>query len=267
MTQPTGLTANINPASLTVTGETAASKTYDRTTTASISTSGASLSGVVQGDTVNLVTSGVTGTFASANAGTGVAVTVAGNTISGASASNYTVTQPTGLTANINPASLTVTANNQTSLFGMPDPTLTYTTSGLVSSDSASIVLSGSLTRQAGQAAGNYSILQGTLAANSNYSLAYVGGVLQIVPQVLAGDSSSFPFGVASGISNTSIAPSILNTTAQTAMQSQTQAIKQQSKEAQKQFVFDVGSNANNPDWDKLLVLNGGMRLPEFASN
>ena len=63
--------------------------------------------GVFSGDTVTLNTSGATGTFASENVGTGITVTVAGLTLSGAQAGDYTLTQPT-TTANITPATLTV---------------------------------------------------------------------------------------------------------------------------------------------------------------
>ncbi len=106
ITQPT-TTANITPAGLTVSGITASNKVYDANTTAALITSAATLVGVFSGDIVNLNTGGASGTFASQNAGTGITVTVAGLTISGAQASNYTLTQPT-TTATITPAVLTV---------------------------------------------------------------------------------------------------------------------------------------------------------------
>ena len=106
LTQPT-TTANITPAGLTVSGITAANKVYDASTAATLNTTSATLVGVFNGDTVNLNAGGATGTFASENVGTGITVTVAGLTISGAQASDYTLTQPT-TTANITPAGLTV---------------------------------------------------------------------------------------------------------------------------------------------------------------
>ena len=48
---------------LTVTGITAAAKVYDGTTAATIDPGGATLSGVLSGDVVNLVTTGATGSF------------------------------------------------------------------------------------------------------------------------------------------------------------------------------------------------------------
>src|SRR5205807_1358974 len=90
-------------------------KVYDKTTTASLSGTG-TLNGVVGSDAVTL--SGTPASaFASANVGTGIAVTTTGYTLTGANASNYSLAQSTGLTANITAQTLTVTgasANNKT---------------------------------------------------------------------------------------------------------------------------------------------------------
>ena len=107
------LTQTVNQAVLTVSGITALNKVYIANTTATLNTSGAKLLGVVSGDTVNLGTSSATGTFASQNVGSGIAVAVAGLTISGAQASDYTLTEPTA-TANITPAALSITAVTNT---------------------------------------------------------------------------------------------------------------------------------------------------------
>ena len=101
VTQPTGLTATITSKTLTVTSAAASNKTYDGTTTATIS---GTLSGVIAGDVVTLTG---TGTFASANVGTGIVVTSA-STLAGADNANYALTQPTGLAANITQASQTI---------------------------------------------------------------------------------------------------------------------------------------------------------------
>ena len=105
------LSETVNQAVLTVSGITAANKVYNASTTAALNTSGATLVGVISGDTVNLNTGGATGTFAFQNVGTGITVTVAGLTISGAQAGDYTLTQPT-TTANITPAGPTVSVND-----------------------------------------------------------------------------------------------------------------------------------------------------------
>src|SRR6201999_819453 len=87
--------AHISPKCLTVAGETALNKVYDGSTSATLT--GGSLDGLVAGDTVTLTEGG---TFASANVGTGISV-AANDALSGASASNYSVVQPTGLAADI----------------------------------------------------------------------------------------------------------------------------------------------------------------------
>ncbi|WP_258001200.1 YDG domain-containing protein [Janthinobacterium sp. ROICE36] len=106
MANPTGFTANITPKALTVTGMTAGTRVYDGTTAATLS--GGALSGLVSGET--LLVSGGSGVFADKNAGNGKAGTVSGVGIADGSglASNYSVSNPTGLTASITPKALTV---------------------------------------------------------------------------------------------------------------------------------------------------------------
>jgi autotransporter-associated beta strand protein len=100
---------SITPAMLTVNGVTAKNKVYDSTTTATLNTSSATLSGIVNGDNVTLDASSYTATFSTKNVGIAIPVTVTGLALGGTQAGNYTLTQPTGLTANITPAMLTVT--------------------------------------------------------------------------------------------------------------------------------------------------------------
>jgi The GLUG motif. len=88
-------TMTIVPKALTVAGVTALDKVYDGTTLATLA--GGTLTGLISGDTVTLIE---VGTFATPNTGNGIAVTAAVS-LGGASAGNYTVTQPIGLTANI----------------------------------------------------------------------------------------------------------------------------------------------------------------------
>ena len=89
----------ITPATLTVVGTTVGTKTYDGTTTATLS--GSTLTGVLGGDTVTLGND-TTGTFNSPNAGTGIGVTT-GMTLGGGDAGNYVIVQPTDVTGTINP--------------------------------------------------------------------------------------------------------------------------------------------------------------------
>ena len=106
----TTLTANITPASLTVTGITAANKVYDGTTTATLNTASAAPNGVLPADAgnVTLLTTGATGSFADKSVGAGKLVTISGLTLSGSAAGNYALTQPT-TTADIIVGPFTVT--------------------------------------------------------------------------------------------------------------------------------------------------------------
>ncbi|MCE2844655.1 MAG: YDG domain-containing protein, partial [Sediminibacterium sp.] len=105
LTQPTGLTANITPAPLTIAGISGANKVYDRNTTASVTGSPIYI-GLVAGENLNVVGT-PTYSFANKNVGTAKPITVSGFT---APNGNYTLSaQPTGITADITPKLLTVT--------------------------------------------------------------------------------------------------------------------------------------------------------------
>jgi hypothetical protein len=93
----------INPKALTITGATASDKVYNGTTAATIT--GATLDGVIGSDNVAL--SAAAATFASADVATGIAVTT-NYTLVNSTASNYTVSQPSGLTASITQASQSI---------------------------------------------------------------------------------------------------------------------------------------------------------------
>jgi filamentous haemagglutinin family N-terminal domain len=105
---PTNLTADIYQKALTVAGVTATDKVYDGTTADALGTGNAVLSGFVNAAdqaSTTLSSGSATGTFSQADVGNGLAVAVSGLAVNN---SNYTVTQPTGLTANITPAPLAI---------------------------------------------------------------------------------------------------------------------------------------------------------------
>ncbi len=78
---------------------------------------------------------------------------------------------------------LTVTADNKSKLAGADDPSFTYQVTGLAGSDTEEAVLTGTLTRTAGETAGTYSITQGTLTVTGgNYDITFVPGTLTITP-------------------------------------------------------------------------------------
>ena len=103
--QPVGVTATISQASLAVSGITASSKVYDSGTVASLN--GTAQVTALVGDSVTATGTG-TGVFANKNVGIAKAVAISGYTLTGVDAGNYTVTQPTSVTASVNPANLTI---------------------------------------------------------------------------------------------------------------------------------------------------------------
>ena len=118
--QPALLSADITPKQLTIGSATAANKVFDGNDSAVIT---GTLVGIVAPDNVNLVG---TGTFASSAVGVNIPVTST-STITG-DISNYTLLQPTGLTANISAAALltqTITFATISNYFVYGDPTYT----------------------------------------------------------------------------------------------------------------------------------------------
>lgn len=181
VTQPT-LTADITAKSLTVSGASAQNKTYDGSTAATIS--GASLVGVESGDAVS-VSGG--GTFADANAANGISVS-ANLSLSGTDAGNYSLTQPTGLTANITKANQTITFGALADKATTDTPfSLTATaSSGLTvsytSSNTAVATISGSTLTIVGPGSTTITASQ---AGNTNYNAATYVAQTQVV--VLSG--------------------------------------------------------------------------------
>lgn len=103
----------------------------------------------------------------------------------------------------ITPATLEVTAHQQSKVYGDADPSLSYSVNGLRNGDEDSAVLNGGkLAREAGEnvRSQGYGIHQGDLAlASSNYTLVFKDGNLQITPAelVVSADSKSKTIGQA----------------------------------------------------------------------
>jgi hypothetical protein len=176
LTQPT-LSADIIGITLTVTGATADNKVYDGTTMATIS--GGSLVGIIDPDVVTLGAS-PSGTFASANVGTGISVTPA-LTLSGIDASGYMIIQPI-LAADITAKALTVKANDASKSYGDTNPELTVSYNGFANSESAASLTTAPMANTTATQfsdATTYSIVpNGGVAAN--YTFIYVNGTLTV---------------------------------------------------------------------------------------
>ena len=168
-------TATITRKTLTVSGITAADKTYNGTTTATVSTTGANYDGLVSGDALTVSASG---TFANKNAGTAKTVTLS-SSYSGADVGNYSITDQSSTTASITPKALTIsgtTAAGKT-YNGNTATTLSLgTLSGFVANETVSATASGTFdSKNAGSrtATAVYSLVDGTNGGlASNYSLA-----------------------------------------------------------------------------------------------
>ncbi|WP_448606010.1 MBG domain-containing protein [Paenimyroides ceti] len=98
-------------------------------------------------------------------------------------AENYTITY-TGADLTITKATLIIRADAKSKVYGSVDPTLTYTVTGLENGDDQSII-TGALTRVAGEAVGTYSIEQGTLATTANYDITYTAADFDITKATL----------------------------------------------------------------------------------
>ena len=139
-------TADIMPLGISVTGITVNDKVYDGGTSATISSNSVVLSGVLAADAgqVELSTNGYVATFASAEVGDNIGVSVSGLSLTGAKSGDYALTAPEGLTAKIAQAAVTITSGITAN-----DKVYDGGTSATISSNS--VVLSGVLAADAGQ--------------------------------------------------------------------------------------------------------------------
>ena len=205
ITQPTGLTANITAKTLTVTGTTVANKVYDGSNTATLT---GTLSGVVSTDAAN-VTLVPAGTFSQSSVGNNLVVTAA-DTLTGSAAMNYTITQPTGLRANITPAALTITALADSKVYGslttnngvtynssgVASATTGYTVAGLISGTSdavgsVTLTSTGGLATATVNSGAPYTITPSIISGNpanpglSNYSITFINAAMTVTPKLL----------------------------------------------------------------------------------
>ena len=198
--EPSGLTATnysitfsngtltVLPYALTVTADNK-SKVYGQADPAFT----ASYSGFVNGET-EAVLGGtlVLKRLAGENVG-GYAITPGGLT-----STNYAITFANG-TLSIEPAALTITADNQGTAYGAGLPALTVSYSGFVNGDTAASLTTAptvTTTATASSAAGTYPITASG-AADANYTISYVAGTLTVnpVPLTITANNQSTAYG------------------------------------------------------------------------
>ncbi len=176
---PVQISISVSPAVLTVTA-TSTMMTYG----GSLPALSYSMTGFVNGDNQGSSTTGApsitTGATSSSPVGN-YAINAAQGTLA---ATNYTFTFVNGVLA-INPATLTVTANNQSMSEGGNFPTFTYTMTGFVNGDTQGTATTGqpNITTDApnNPPVGTYNIIPslGTLVA-TNYTFTFVNGTLTV---------------------------------------------------------------------------------------
>ncbi len=172
----------VTQATLTITASNQ-TKTYG--TTFTFAGTEFTTTGLKNSDAVTSATITSTGAVATA--------TVAGNTYPiipsnavGSGLTNYNITYTNGAMT-VNKATLTVTANNQTKIYGSTNPTLTITYSGFVNGDSqASLTTQPTATTTATTASnvGSYTITPAG-GVSANYSFTYVTGSLTVTKATL----------------------------------------------------------------------------------
>ncbi|MGD0206552.1 MAG: YDG domain-containing protein [Verrucomicrobiota bacterium] len=192
-TNSPALSQTVNKATLTAGLTGTVSKPYDGTTTATLAAGNYTLSGVVSGDTVTL-NNPTSGTYDTRNQGTGKTVTVTGLAISGASATNYTLSSSStsGAVGTISAATLTYTANPANMIYGSAVPGLSGSVGGFVGSDTQASATTGTLAfttpATSSSSVGSYAINgSGLTANNGNYAFVQAAGnatALSLLPLV-----------------------------------------------------------------------------------
>jgi len=166
----------IAPAPLTIAAA-ANTKTYDGTTNAAAVPTVTGLQGF---DTVT----GLIETYDTKNVGTGKTLTVNTYTVNdGNAGANYTVNTVSSSAGEIDPATLTVMANDKSKMCGQPNPALTASYSGFITGEDTNVLTSPAVlntTATINSTAGAYPITASGAAA-ANYTVSYDNGTLTVV--------------------------------------------------------------------------------------
>jgi uncharacterized protein YaiE (UPF0345 family) len=171
-------TLTVTPAPLVVTANNA-SRVYGAANPAF----SANYSGFVNGDTVAVV-AGAPSFVTSATAASGVGSYAVTPSLGSLSAANYTFQTFSPGTLTVTAAALIVTPNNQSRPYNTANPILTYTLSGFVNGDSASVVSGTPVVSTAATTASSVGTYAITAAAGSlsavNYGFSFGTGVMTV---------------------------------------------------------------------------------------
>ena len=176
-------TLTVTPVALVITAN-AQSNIYG----AALPTLTASYSGLVNGDTASSLTTQpvLTTTATSASHVSGNPYTI---TASGAVDADYNISYASGAFT-VTPAPLSITANNQSKVYGAAIPSLTASFTGFVNGDtSASLTIQPALSTSAtvhSHVSGNPYTIIASGAADNDYSISYVNGSLTVTTAALS---------------------------------------------------------------------------------
>ena len=163
-------TVTITKAPLTITTG-GGSKTYDGDP---LTNATATISGLVNGETATVTATG-------SRTDVGSSQNTYSLTWGTAKESNYEITTETLGDLTVNPAVVTVTANDASKTYGENDPTFTASVTGLVGSDTVVYTM----TRDSGEDAGTYDITPSGAVTQGNYTVNYAKGVFTINPKAV----------------------------------------------------------------------------------
>ncbi|WP_207514102.1 MBG domain-containing protein [Longitalea luteola] len=177
------VTLTVNPKPVTIGFTTTpVTKVYDGNNNAVISAANLqfAVGDVVGADDVAISVSSTAASYDTRDVGTGktVAIPLANISLTGTTATNYTITNTTNISGpvgEITPLVVTITAFPQTKVYGSADPAFNYAVT-----PSPPDVFTGAIGRVPGEDVGTYAITLGTLALNSNYAITFVSSNLSI---------------------------------------------------------------------------------------
>jgi hypothetical protein len=237
----TGANLSVTPRALSVTAD-AASRLYGDANPVLTYTA----TGLVNGDTLT----GALGSSATVTSNVG---TYSIDQATLAASPNY-VMNYTAANLSVAARALTVTGDNLSRVYGDANPSLTYTTVGLVNGDT----LTGSLATSATAASniGTFAVTQGTLSASPNYVVTYANGSLSVTPRILSviadaanriyGDANPTFTYTATGLVNGDSLSGLLDSAASLTSNVGSYAIGQGTLAASSNYVVNyVGANLN----------------------
>ena len=211
---------------MTIGGLSAANKVYDTTTAATLTGSPVIASGLLGSDAATLSGSALAGTFASANAASGIVVTANLNGLTLSNTNYYIAGIASPVTADITGKPVSITASNQTGTYGTAIASLgssAFSSDGFFGNDGVNgvtLTYLGSTSVAATVNAGTYS--GGLVASNavakagtilSNYNISYIAGnvVINAAPITVTADSQTMAYGASTLPNLTYVATGLKN--------------------------------------------------------